>query len=115
MVRKFLHLLYLKNGLSIYNRYKNLKLDNRPLKPNVLTSYEFLEYLNSQLPDDAIIIPDEGGHLVWSMQSLKPKNNQRYFQILEILQWDMVYQQLLALLLEIINQLYALMVMVGFR
>ena len=30
-----------------YNRYKNLKLDNRPLKPNVLTSYEFLEYLDS--------------------------------------------------------------------
>jgi acetolactate synthase-1/2/3 large subunit len=62
-----------------YNRYKNLKLDNRPLKSNVLTSYEFLEYLDSQLPDNSIIIPDEGGHLVWSMQSLKPKNNQRVF------------------------------------
>jgi acetolactate synthase-1/2/3 large subunit len=65
--------------LETYTKYKNLKLDNRPLKSGVLTSYEFLEYLNSQLPDTSIIIPDEGGHLVWSMQSLKPKTNQRVF------------------------------------
>jgi acetolactate synthase-1/2/3 large subunit len=65
--------------LEVYTKYKNLKLDNRPLKSDVLTSYEFLEYLNTQLPPNSTIIPDEGGHLVWSMQSLKPKSNQRIF------------------------------------
>ena len=61
------------------NRYKTLQLDNRPLKDNILTSYEFLEELNNHLPDNSIIIPDEGGHLVWSMQSIKPKGTQRMF------------------------------------
>jgi acetolactate synthase-1/2/3 large subunit len=65
--------------IQYINQYKNLKLDNRPLKENVLTSYEFLEELNQYLPDNAIIIPDEGGNLVWSMQSIKPKGNQRMF------------------------------------
>ena len=65
--------------VEMYNKYKNLKLDNRPLLSNTLTSYEFLEYLNSQLPSNSIVIPDEGGHLVWSMQSLKPKDDQRVF------------------------------------
>jgi acetolactate synthase-1/2/3 large subunit len=61
------------------SRYRALKLDTRKTKSDILTSYEFLEHLNSQLPDNSIVIPDEGGHLVWSMQSLKPKNNQRVF------------------------------------
>jgi len=65
--------------VKFYNQYKNLKLDKRPLKSDVLTSYEFLEYLNYQLPDNSIIIPDEGGHLVWSMQSLKTQHQQRIF------------------------------------
>jgi acetolactate synthase-1/2/3 large subunit len=61
------------------SRYRALKLDTRKTKSDILTSYEFLEHLNSQLPDNSIVIPDEGGHFVWSMQSLKPKNNQRVF------------------------------------
>ena len=61
------------------SRYRALKLDTRKIKSDILTSYEFLEHLNSQLPDNSIVIPDEGGHLVWSMQSLRPKNNQRVF------------------------------------
>jgi acetolactate synthase-1/2/3 large subunit len=61
------------------NDWKKLKLDNRPLKSEVLTSYEFLEHLNTQLPENSIVLPDEGGHLVWSMQSLKAKPNQRIF------------------------------------
>ena len=68
-----------KEWINKCNEWKNLKLDNRPLKPNVLTSYEFLEHLNTQLPEDSIILPDEGGHLVWSMQSLKAKPKQRIF------------------------------------
>ena len=61
------------------DKYKSINLENRPLKSGVLTSYEFLEELNSQLPETCTIIPDEGGHLVWSMQSITPKENQRMF------------------------------------
>ena len=60
-------------------QYQNINLDKRELKDNVLTSYEFLEHLNTQLDSNSIIIPDEGGHLVWSMQSLKAQPNQRIF------------------------------------
>jgi acetolactate synthase-1/2/3 large subunit len=59
--------------------WSNLSLDNRSLKDDVLTSYEFLEHLNTQLPSKSVVIPDEGGHLVWSMQSLKAKSGQRIF------------------------------------
>lgn len=65
--------------LQYTNKYKNLKLDNRPLKENILTSYEFLEELNKHLPENAVVIPDEGGNLVWSMQSIKPNLNHRVF------------------------------------
>jgi acetolactate synthase-1/2/3 large subunit len=68
-----------KKWLTYISKYKSLKLDNRPKLDNVLTSYEFLEKLNEYLPDNAIVIPDEGGNLVWSMQSIKPKKNQRMF------------------------------------
>jgi acetolactate synthase-1/2/3 large subunit len=61
------------------DNYKKLQLDNRLLKEEVLTSYEFLEELNKHLPSDAIVIPDEGGNLVWSMQSIKPRGQQRLF------------------------------------
>jgi len=43
-----------------------------------LTSYEALAKLNKLVDDDEIIIPDEGGHLVWCMQTFKLKN-QRMF------------------------------------
>ena len=60
-------------------KYKSINLENRPLKSDILTSYEFLEELNNQLPETCTVIPDEGGHLVWSMQSITPKENQRIF------------------------------------
>jgi len=44
-----------------------------------LSSYKFLEVLDKHLPDDSIIIPDEGGNLVWSMQSINVKEKQRMF------------------------------------
>jgi|TARA_B110000211_G_scaffold234022_2_gene302087 acetolactate synthase-1/2/3 large subunit len=43
-----------------------------------LTSYEALDKLNKLIDDDEIIIPDEGGHLVWCMQTFK-LTNQRMF------------------------------------
>ena len=60
------------------NQYKNYK-ETRELKDNVLTSYEFLEELNLHLPNNSIIIPDEGGNLVWSMQSIKIKGTQKMY------------------------------------
>lgn len=60
------------------NQYKSIK-ENRPLKENILTSYEFLEQLNNKLPEESVVIPDEGGNLVWAMQSLKTKYKQRIF------------------------------------
>jgi len=68
-----------KTWLEYIDKYKKLIYDTRPTKKNVLTSYEFLEKLNEYLPDNAIVIPDEGGNLVWTMQSIKPKNKQRMF------------------------------------
>tara|TARA_R110000824_G_scaffold41627_9_gene123650 strand:- start:1174 stop:2967 length:1794 start_codon:yes stop_codon:yes gene_type:complete len=44
-----------------------------------LSSYKFLEVLDKHLPDNSIIIPDEGGNLVWSMQSINVKEKQRMF------------------------------------
>lgn len=64
--------------LSYITSVKSLK-ETRPVKENILTSYEFLEELNTQLPDNSTIIPDEGGHLVWSMQSIKIKGTQKLY------------------------------------
>jgi len=47
-------------------------------KDNILTSYEAVEEINKIVADDEIIIPDEGGHLIWCMQTFKLKN-QRMF------------------------------------
>ena len=58
--------------------YKNYQ-ENRKYKKGILSSYQFLNHLNTQLSDDAIIIPDEGGNLVWTMQSIKIKGNQKLF------------------------------------
>ena len=44
-----------------------------------LSSYKFLETLDKHIPSDAVIVPDQGGNLVWSMQSLKVKEGQRMF------------------------------------
>ena len=60
------------------NNWKSL-VEKRKTKKNVLTSYEFLEELNSKIPSNSIIIPDQGGNLVWSMQSIKIKKGQKMF------------------------------------
>tara|TARA_Y100001935_G_C17311346_1_gene516589 strand:- start:415 stop:2166 length:1752 start_codon:yes stop_codon:yes gene_type:complete len=60
------------------NNWKSL-VEKRKIKKNVLTSYEFLEELNSKIPTNSIIVPDQGGNLVWSMQSIKIKKGQKMF------------------------------------
>jgi len=61
------------------NEWKTKVYDVHEEGHQLLNSYNFLETLNDYIPEDAIIIPDEGGNLVWSMQSLKLKENQRMF------------------------------------
>ncbi len=48
--------------------------------PNgVMNVYSFLEKLNERLPDDSTIVPDQGGNLCWSMQTLKVRKEQRLY------------------------------------
>lgn len=41
--------------------------------------YVFAKVLSDLLPDDAIIIPDEGGNLTWTIQGIRLKKGQRLF------------------------------------
>jgi len=41
--------------------------------------YDYLSEFFRTLPDDSIVIPDQGGNLVWTMQSAKIKNNHKLF------------------------------------
>lgn len=41
--------------------------------------YVFIKVLSDLLPGDAIIIPDEGGNLTWTMQAIQIKGSQRLF------------------------------------
>ena len=58
--------------------WKTTKFDTHENNDS-LNAYKFLEVLNELLPNKSIVIPDEGGHLVWTMQSLNVKENQRIF------------------------------------
>jgi acetolactate synthase-1/2/3 large subunit len=41
--------------------------------------YDYLNEFFRNLPNDSIVIPDQGGNLVWTMQSAKIKNNHKLF------------------------------------
>jgi acetolactate synthase-1/2/3 large subunit len=41
--------------------------------------YDYLDGFFNNLPDDCIVIPDQGGNLVWTMQSAKLKDGQKLF------------------------------------
>lgn len=41
--------------------------------------YDYLSGLFDEIEDDCIVIPDQGGNLVWTMQSAKLKDGQRLF------------------------------------
>ena len=41
--------------------------------------YDYLTKFFDELPDDCIVIPDQGGNLVWTMQSAKLKEGQKLF------------------------------------
>ena len=59
-------------------QWKELKYDTHKNNES-LNAYKFLEVLNEMLPEESIIIPDEGGNLVWTIQSIKIKKKQRLF------------------------------------
>ena len=59
-------------------QWKELKYDIHKNNES-LNAYKFLEVLNEMLPEESIVIPDEGGNLVWTMQSIKVKKKQRLF------------------------------------
>ena len=64
--------------LEYIDNVKKIK-ENRGVKKSDLSSYEFLSSLNEKIPDNSIIIPDEGGNLVWTMQSIKIRSNQKLY------------------------------------
>ena len=64
--------------LEYIDNVKKIK-ENRGVKKPDLSSYEFLSSLNEKIPDNSIIIPDEGGNLVWTMQSIKIRSNQKLY------------------------------------
>ena len=66
------------NWLEKCTEWKNWVEKRNIRKDNILTSYEAVKEINKIVADDEIIIPDEGGHLIWCMQTFKLKN-QRMF------------------------------------
>ena len=66
------------NWIEKCKEWKGWVEERKVREDNILTSYEVAKKLNDIVSDDEIIIPDEGGHLVWCMQTFKIKN-QRMF------------------------------------
>lgn len=49
------------------------------LQSRYVNPYVFMKLLSDFLPEDAIIIPDEGGNLAWTIQGIRIKSKQRLF------------------------------------
>lgn len=60
------------------NRYPTLKEEYFKQKKFV-NPYVFTKHLSEALPSNAIIIPDEGGNLTWTVQGIRLKIGQRLF------------------------------------
>lgn len=59
---------------------KNFPFDSeRTFKTSKISPYKFIEFLSEVLDKNSIIIPDDGGHLTWTMQAFKIKKGQRLF------------------------------------
>jgi acetolactate synthase-1/2/3 large subunit len=67
-----------KEWLDRCKEWKNWVEKREIREDNTLTSYEAVKEINKIVADDEIIIPDEGGHLIWCMQTFKLKK-QRMF------------------------------------
>ena len=58
---------------------KLLKYELDATVPGVMNVYSFLERLSEKIPDKATVVPDQGGNLCWSMQTLKVKKDSRLY------------------------------------
>ncbi|OGF92410.1 hypothetical protein A3H04_00435 [Candidatus Giovannonibacteria bacterium RIFCSPLOWO2_12_FULL_43_11c] len=59
---------------------KNFKIDaTRQYSQKYLSPYELINTLSDLLPDDAVIIPDCGCNLIWTVQAYKAKVGQSFF------------------------------------
>ncbi|MEY4593504.1 MAG: hypothetical protein RIR18_2399, partial [Pseudomonadota bacterium] len=54
-------------------------LENYRLQSEKVNPYVFMEQLSCLASDDAIVIPDTGSNLIWTMQAFKAKSSQRVF------------------------------------
>lgn len=55
------------------------KYDEEKTREGDSAVYDYLDEFFKDLPDDCIVIPDQGGNLVWTMQSAKLKEGQKLF------------------------------------
>ena len=80
---------YLKQKIT-YKKWKKecnelkskYRLDNKyysKTNQNYVNPYNFIQKLSEKLKGNEIIIPDDGGHLTWTMQSFQIKKGQRLF------------------------------------
>ncbi|MDP3696905.1 MAG: thiamine pyrophosphate-binding protein [Candidatus Taylorbacteria bacterium] len=61
---------------SWYRKYPAVLLEY--FKEPTINAYAFLKTLSDMAGEDEIIVVDEGGHLVWTMQSWEVKKGQKY-------------------------------------
>jgi acetolactate synthase-1/2/3 large subunit len=64
--------------VSRINRWKNVYGEEKTREGDSAV-YDYLNNFFEDLPDDCIVIPDQGGNLVWTMQSAKLKEGQKLF------------------------------------
>ena len=66
------------NWIEKCKKWKNWVEEREIREDNILTSYEVVDKISTLVKPADVIIPDEGGHLVWCMQKFKI-DNQRIF------------------------------------
>ena len=66
------------NWIEKCKKWKNWVEEREIREDNILTSYEVVAKISTLVKPADVIIPDEGGHLVWCMQKFKI-DNQRIF------------------------------------
>lgn len=67
-----------KTIITWKKKYSILKNEHF-IKNKYVDPYIFAKTLSNLLPNNAIIIPDEGGNLCWTVQGIRLKNGQRLF------------------------------------
>jgi acetolactate synthase-1/2/3 large subunit len=58
---------------------KERKYELESTEPDVMNVYSFLETLGEKIPANSTVVPDQGGNLCWTMQTLKVRDNWRLY------------------------------------